>query len=157
MAMCDKFENWAHMSDANKLDALQDAMAHMAEDYDLPMPEVVNGVPDYPETPEDDSLKAGAYDKESNTIYINDHLLHTGTAEEAMYELGHEFAHEMFKEAYATPDTKPGESEAYADQYAQELADEIADYCKPKPPQSPGGDDEDDDDWDLPPEGHAYA
>lgn len=158
MPMCDKFENWNHMTDANKLDALQDAMAHMSADYDLPMPEVVNGVPDFPQTPEDDSNKAAAYDPDTNTIYINDTLIHEGSAEDAIREAAHEFAHEMFHDAWEDENTQPGESEDYADAYTEELKDEIDDYCnEPPPPQSPGTPDDGPGDWNLPAEDMAHA
>jgi len=151
MSMCDKFENWNRFTEANKLDALQEAAARMADDYDVPWPEVKSGVPDFPETPEDDSQKAGAYDKDSNTIYINENLVNDPDPQKAIDEIGHEFAHELYNNDWYDEDNPQGSSEEFADAYKDDFADEINDKCGPKPPQSPGtssDDDQGDDDVD---------
>jgi Zn-dependent peptidase ImmA (M78 family) len=149
--MCDKIENWDHMTPDNKLDAVQDLVAHMADDYDVPVPEVVSGVPDFPETPEDDSEKAAAYDPDSNTIYINDNLINDKDPNEALNEAAHEFGHELFDQFWRDENTQPGDSEDYADMYKDALRDELDDYCdNPPPPQSPGDPDDGMGDWNLP-------
>ena len=176
MSMCDKFENWRMFSEANKLDALQEAAVRMADDYDVPWPEVQSGVPNFPDTPEDDSNKAAAYDRDTNTIYINENVVNDPDPQQALHELGHEFAHELHREGWTDPDNPLGSSEDFADAYADDLQDEINDHCGPKPPQSPGESPDDDDepddegdddappdrpprkgDWNLPPDGVAYG
>ncbi len=184
MSMCDKFENWRMFSHPNKLDALQEAAIRLAEDYGVPWPEVKSGVPDFPETPEDDSQKAAAYDPDTDTIYINENLINDPDPQQALHELGHEFAHEMHKEGWFDEDHPDGSSEEFADAYGDDYTDEMNAKCRPKPPQSPGlgGDDDGDDDdeegdggdgdggggdtkpqrqdpsdWDLAPEGIGYA
>ena len=159
MSMCDKLDSWEHMTPDNKLDAIQDFVAHMADDYGVPVPQVVSGVPDFPQTPEDDSQKAGAYDPDSNTLYINENLIHDPDSDAAMHEAGHEFAHELFDENYRDENTPPGDSEAYAQEYADQMKEEMEDYCdNPPPPQSPGQPDSGLGDWNLPPDdGTVYA
>ena len=158
-SMCDKRDNWEHMIPANKVDAIQDFVAHMADDYDVPVPEVVSGVPDFPNTPEDDSQKAAAYDPDTNTLYINENVIRDSDPDQAMHEAGHEFAHELFDEYIRDENTQEGDSEDYADQYADQMQDEMEDYCdNPPPPQSPGEPDDDLGDWNLPSdEGTTYA
>ena len=154
--MCDALDNWNHMTSDNKLEALQDLLANMANDYDVPVPEVVSGVPDFPQTPEDDSNKAAAFDPDTNTIYINENLVNAGDPKEALDEAAHEFGHELFNENFADENTQPGESEAYADANASQLLDEMNDYCNdPPPPQSPGDPDAGVGDWNLPPQDTA--
>ncbi len=153
MSMCDKFERWPMYSEHNKLDALQEAAARMAEDYDVPMPEVKSGVPDFAETPENDSLKSGAYDRDTNTIYINENIVNDPDHSKALDELGHEFAHELHNEGWIDEDHPEGSSEDFADAYADDFADEMEAQCGPKPPQSPGVQDADDDDADEEEEG----
>ena len=152
MSMCDKFERWQMYSEHNKLDALQEAAVRMADDYDVPWPEVKSGVPNFPDTPENDSLKSGAYDPDTNTIYINENLVKDPDHSKALDELGHEFAHELYREDWIDEDHPDGSSEEFADAYADDFSDEMEAKCGPKPPQSPGtppdddDDDEDDDD-----------
>ncbi len=158
-SMCDKLDNWEHMIPNNKLDAIQDFVAHIADDYNVPVPEVKSGVPDFPETPEDDSQKAGAYDPNTNTLYINENLIQDPDSNEAMHEAAHEFGHELFDQYVRDENTEEGDSEDYATYYADGLQDAMEDYCNnPPPPQSPGQPDEGPGDWNLPPDdGTAYA
>jgi Zn-dependent peptidase ImmA (M78 family) len=159
MGMCDKIDNWEHMTPDNKVDAVQDLVAHMAEDYDVPVPQVVSGIPDFPQTPEDDSQKSAAYDPETNTLYINENIIAEHDANHALDEAAHEFGHELFDQNFRDENTQPGESEDYADAYKEQLRDEIDDYCdNPPPPQSPGDPDEGLGDWNVPAdEGTTYA
>lgn len=151
--MCDKIDNWEHMTPQNKLDAVQDLLAHMANDYDVPVPQVVSGVPDFPETPEDDSEKSAAYDRDTNTMYINEDIIRDPDPDGALDEAAHEFGHELFDQYFRDENTQPGESDDYVDQYAEQFRDELDDYCKnPPPPQSPGQPDEGLGDWNLPPD-----
>ncbi len=143
MDMCDALENWENLTRDNKLEAVQDLLAHMASDYDVPVPEVRQGVPDLPDTPKDESTNAGAYDADNNVLYLNENLLNAAnSSDQAMSVAGHEFAHELYASQVDDEEYDSKASEDYAQTYGDQMRDEIADYCKnPPPPQSPGAPD----------------
>jgi hypothetical protein len=165
---CKELKNWPDLNRDERVDLLQDMLARIANDYDVPVPEIVLGPsPDNPETPENESDLPAAYDGSNNKMYFNRLSEWTFKDDPAalLNSAGHEFAHELFDENFAGDydlSTAEGraefnkDSEDYADSYEDMLADEIDDECAPPPPQSPGqpdipppsddpGDDEGDD------------
>lgn len=159
---CEARDNWGKLTQQERLDALRDIISRLADDYEIPPPDVERGpAPDNPLTPEDESQLPSAYDAASNTIFLNQT---GGDFDQVLQNTGHEFAHEMFNELFGDmydKDSTDGlktfnnESEDFAageqDGYASDLEDE----CEGDFKESPGKSDSGPGDWNMPPEGYA--
>jgi hypothetical protein len=162
---CEDLKNWGDLDRDQRADLMQDLLARIAIDYDVPVPELVLGpAPDNPETPQNEADLPAAYDAANNVMYFNrlSEWTFKDDPSELLTSAGHEFGHELFDETYSgnydlsTPEGRQelnDASEQYADSYENMLADEIKDGCDPEPPQSPGEPDiEPDDDSDDEPD-----
>jgi hypothetical protein len=159
---CDARDRWRELTQQERLEALRELFTRLADDYEVPPPDVERGpAPDNPLTPQNESTLPAAYDPETNTIFIHQ----TGdNFDQVLQNAGHEFAHEMFNDLFGITYDKDSsdeledfnsDSEDFAVSEQDAFASDLEDECEGDFSESPGESDSKPGDWNMPPENYA--